>query len=44
MLHSVGIIHNDIKPANVMLRYDEKKKKILGVYLIDLGAGILIKS
>ena len=43
MVHSVGLVHNDIKPMNVMIRYDPSAHRLLGVHVIDLGAGVMTK-
>lgn len=34
LLHSVGIIHNDIKPSNILFGVGDNRKEI---YLIDYG-------
>lgn len=38
LLHSVGIIHNDIKPSNILFGVENNRRKI---YLIDYGLASL---
>ena len=37
LLHSIGYIHNDIKPGNVMINRSQDNAQKLKVTLIDYG-------
>jgi casein kinase 1 alpha len=41
LLHSAGIIHNDIKPSNILFGVGDNRKKI---YIIDYGLASLSSS
>lgn len=36
-LHSLGLVHRDLKPENVMIEYNEQKKEIGKIKVIDFG-------
>ena len=36
-LHSLGLVHRDLKPENVMIEYNEQKKSIGKIKIIDFG-------
>ena len=36
-MHSLGVVHRDLKPENVMIEYNEQKKEIGKIKIIDFG-------
>ena len=36
-MHSLGVVHRDLKPENIMIEYNEQKKEIGKIKIIDFG-------
>ena len=36
-LHSLGVVHRDLKPQNIMIEYNEQRKEIGKIKIIDFG-------
>merc|ERR1712228_1091596 len=42
--HAFGVVHRDLRPNNVWIALDKKKKKIKKIMLIDFGATKALQS
>lgn len=39
-IHDRGIVHKDLNPENILVRFSQSRKNIEGVWLIDFGASM----
>ena len=42
VMHGIGVIHRDIKAANIIVNYDSAQYKVIDVKIIDFGRSIRI--
>lgn len=41
LLSEAGIVHSDLKSENILLTFDEQRRRIASVKVIDFGSGFM---